>query len=235
MIAVCDVLGFSNLVYNNPLEMVVARHVGWLRKSLHHSLHKNEFPTEIPAMAALQTHDQVGIAWFSDTVLMYSMRDEQDAFRELIATVGWLIFETNMAVRTRIRGGISYGEAFIDRENSIFVGKAIVDAYKLEKQQEWSGAALTESATNKIPEWVRSGKSPEWWVVPYEVPVKKDSTTFPTLAVDWTRGFHDQWWPIRWSKSSELPTDADRLEHPDICRKFENTKAFRDSVCMHCR
>jgi hypothetical protein len=234
MVAVCDILGFSDLIENNPLEVVVERSLGWFRKALHHSLHKSGFPSEIPTKAAMEMHEHLGVAWFSDTVLLYSLRDDDEAVRQLIATVGWLIFENIVAGRTRIRAGVSYGEAFIDHQNSIFVGKAILEAYRLEQRQQWSGAALTEAATNRIPEGLRSGKFADWWVIPYDVPVKGD-LTIPSLAVDWTWGFHGPRWRMAWSPTSEMPADADWLNKPDVCRKFVNTKQFHDAVCRHCR
>ena len=40
-----------------------------------------------------------------------------------------------------IRGGISFGEAYINEEESVFVGKPIVEVYQLEKSQQWAGVA----------------------------------------------------------------------------------------------
>jgi hypothetical protein len=69
MVAVCDVLGFSRLVEKSSLEDVVNGAFGWLRKTLHHSLHKREFPAEIPRKDEFLGNDHIGVAWFSDTIL----------------------------------------------------------------------------------------------------------------------------------------------------------------------
>jgi hypothetical protein len=147
LIAVCDILGFSKLVDGNPLELVVDDVFGWFWKTLHHSLHKNKFPDEISNRGLLEGHDLIGAAWFSDTILLYTKVDTDDAVQQLIMTVGWLIFENIFHPPSRIRAGISYGEAFIDPANSVFIGKPIVEAYQLEQKQQWSGAALTISAS----------------------------------------------------------------------------------------
>jgi hypothetical protein len=73
----------------------------------------------------------------------------------------------------RIRGGISFGKAYIDEAESVFVGNPIVEAYQLEKKQQWAGVALTQSAVAKIPERARSGHLADWWVIPYDVPLKE--------------------------------------------------------------
>ena len=124
-------------------------------------------------------------------------------------------------------------EPLMDRENSLFVSKAIVDAYRLEQQQEWSGAALTGAASERVPPYARSGRYADWWVIPYAVPLKGDST-LNTLAVNWTWGIHDPNWRLDWSTSAENPTDVDWRDKPDICRKFVNTKAFHDAFCQQC-
>jgi hypothetical protein len=106
MIAGCDILGFSHLVQMSPLQNVVNDSFGWLRKSLHHSLHKRDFPNEIPKKSDFLGNKHVGIAWFSDTFLLYSRRDDKEAIHQLIQTVGWLLFETMSIGRGAvIRGG----------------------------------------------------------------------------------------------------------------------------------
>ncbi len=164
LIAVCDILGFSALVERTPLDVLVDNRLSWFRKALSHSIHKNEFPSTAPPTPELNKHEHLGVVWFSDTVLLYTKSDTDDAIRELLLAVGWLLFETVLDGNTKIRGGIAYGEAYIDQENSIYVGKPIVEAYNLERVQQWAGAALSLSAHDRIPEHVRSGKCADWWL-----------------------------------------------------------------------
>jgi class 3 adenylate cyclase len=233
MVAVCDVLGFSRLVETKSLDDVVNGAFGWLRQALHHSLHKREFPAEIPSKDEFLGNDHVGVAWFSDTILLYTLRDDEEAIRQLIQTVEWLLFETMMGSNTRIRGGISFGEAYIDEKDTVFIGKPVIEAYRLEQQQQWSGVALTKSACDRIPARVHSGHLGDWWVIPYDVPLKKKQT-LRTLAINWTWGVHPLSWQFRWSASAELPTSSDWSSDPDICEKFMNTKAFHDEFCWNC-
>ncbi|MCC7091802.1 MAG: hypothetical protein IT524_07595 [Nitrosomonas sp.] len=229
-IAVCDILGFSDLVRGNELDDVVTHSLGWFRKSLNHSLHKANFPTEVPPTADLDRHSKVGVAWFSDTVLFYTKNDTDEAVKELLSTVAWLVFETLQGGNTKVRGGLAYGEAYIDPLNALFVGQPIVDAYNLEKSQQWSGAALSSSAVNRLPEMARSGQYADWWVKPYDVPLKNQKT-LQTLAIDWTLGIHHPSWRVRWSKDHELPTKTDWETKPCVCEKFVNTKKFHELYC----
>src|SRR6267142_3368546 len=93
-IAVCDILGFTNLVQENPLDTVIQTYLGRLRKSLHHAIHQNEFPNEVPSLQALQAQPEVGLAWFSDTLLIYTREDTDHNLMALLSCLSWLLFET---------------------------------------------------------------------------------------------------------------------------------------------
>ena len=231
-IALCDILGFSNLVKGNPLDVVVDNTLAWFFKSLHHSLNKNEWPESTPEMDYIDKNKRVGLVLFSDTVLFYTREDTNECLQDLIQTVAWLLFETTLT-DTQMRAGIAYGDAFIDPKNSIFVGKAIVEAYEMEQRQQWAGAAFAESAVVRIPENVRGGEFIDWPVVPYDVPIK-DKQSVETLAINWTHGFHDNL-SCLWSKTSDDPTPEDWIKNPSICEKWYYTKQFHADVCKQCK
>jgi len=233
-LAVCDILGFSGLVEKNSLDFVVDQALAWFRQSLSHSVHKNGFPGQVPPTSDLDRHERVGVAWFSDTLLFYTKQDTDDAVRDLLATVAWLVFETMLQGQTRVRAGVAYGEAFIDPTNSLFAGRPIVEAYQLEQVQQWSGGALAPSALNRVPEIARSGEFADWWLAKYDVPLKRGEI-LRTLALNWSQGIHHPLWRLRWSEASELPTPEDWKRDPSICEKFVNTKRFHETFCHECR
>jgi hypothetical protein len=231
-IALCDILGFSDLVKGNQLDAVVDNVLGWFRKALHHSINKNGWPEIVPNFDEIDKNSRIGLAWFSDTILLFTREDTDESLQELLQTVEWLLFET-MLYNTRMRAGIAYGEAFIDPKNAMYVGAPIIDAYQLEQQQQWSGAALTKSAAERVPEYARNGKFADWPILPYNVPLKENHK-INTLAVNWTYGIHNQ--PLfRWSKKSDEPTSEDRASKPSVCEKWQNTKQFHLDVCDQCR
>lgn len=230
-IALCDILGFSSLVQRNPLDAVVHDAVGWFQQSMCHAMSKDSWPDATPTLADIDRNALIGIALFSDTILIWTKVDEDDALRELIQTVAWLTF-ANISGNTKIRGGISYGEAFIDPANSLFVGTAIIDAYSIESRQQWSGVALTESAVNRVPPFVHDGRFSDWPIVPYDVPLKQGAT-IPTLAVNWTYGIHRDL-RMDWSASKAEPTEEEWKTKPSICEKWRNTRQFHADICQHC-
>jgi hypothetical protein len=173
LVAVCDILGFSALVQEHPLYSVVRDALDWFRRALGHSIHGGEFPPATPPMRDLSGHGQVGIAWFSDTVLLYTKQDTDEAVADLVTAVASLLFETIIEGSTKIRAGLAYGEAFIDQESSLYVGRPIIDAHLLENAQDWAGAALTASACARIPQSGHSGKAARWYLAPWEVPTNR--------------------------------------------------------------
>jgi class 3 adenylate cyclase len=232
-VAVCDILGFSKLAENQPLATVVDNAIGWFRKALNHSLLKSGFPAEVPKLTELEAHPHVSVAWFSDTILFYTKSDTDEAVRQLLSTVAWLLFETILEAVTKVRGGIAYGGVHIDPENSLYVGTPIIEAYRLEQSQQWCGAALAQSAVNRLPEQVRAGEFFDWWIKPWDVPLK-GNTSVRTVAVNWNAGIHHPTWRLRWSEHSDDPTSEDWLAKPDLCEKFANTKRFHLAHCRDC-
>lgn len=231
-IALCDILGFSDLVKGNPLGAVVDDVLGWFRQALHHSINKNGWPEIVPTFDEIDKNSRIGLAWFSDTILLFTREDTNESLQELLQTVEWLLFET-MLYTTRMRAGIAYGDAFIDPKNAMYVGVPIIEAHQLEQQQQWSGAALTKSASDRIPEQARKGRFADWPVIPYNVPIK-NKKTISTLAVNWTQGIHDQL-TLNWSGKRKVPTSEDWESSPSICEKWFKTRQFHIDVCDQCR
>ena len=69
-------------------------------------------------------HSDVGVAWFSDTILLYSKSDKDEAIRSLMSVLSALIFFMMMR-QTRLRAGVAYGPAHIDPESALYLGQPI--------------------------------------------------------------------------------------------------------------
>ncbi len=245
MVAVCDILGFSKTVFETPLELVVNGPLNKFYNALLFAIEQKLPSNGNLALANLQSQNRVGVQWFSDTVLIYSIDDSQKSLQELLQTISWLLFITVFNRHIRIRVGISYGDVYIDNENKIYVGPAIVEAYKMEQAQEWSGGALTKSAEQVIPPMIPPCSADEfkWPVIPYNVPIKEDAKRVnelndfanKTLAINWTLGIHpanDNY--FMWSKDKEYPTAEEANLYPDIEKKRINIKRFHDEICRQC-
>lgn len=231
LVAVCDILGFSDLVLKKELRSIIEDY-SFLRKTAHHSLLQDAFPESTPAPDETNRHPNVGIAFFSDTILLYTRVDSDASCRDLLRTVSWLIFENMFHKPTRLRAGISYNEVYIDDMKSIFVGKAIVEASKLEKAQQWSGAALNLNAEERLHQYVDSPFFSEWPIVRYDIPLKKKECQ-SNVAINWTYGIHlrKEWEAVAgicWTDCSGKSTMEDVIE------KIQNTRQFHDQFCQLC-
>jgi hypothetical protein len=231
MLAFCDLLGFSNLVMENPLDAVLSQH-DYLRRIIGHCLHQNGFPDRTPSLERLQNQDELGFAWFSDTMLFYGLDESQESNNRVVEAVAWLIFETMFKPEIRVRAGISFGEFFVDPSNGIYLGKALVEAYRLEQQQAWVGGALTFSAKEQFSD-------NNSWLVPYAVPIRKKNgllSTLDTMAVDWTFGHHRPGTlDLNWKITSDEPTREEEEKEPKIIEKWRNTRKFHSEICTFCR
>ncbi len=89
---------------------------------------------------------------FSDTHVFYTEDASEDAFEIIIKSS--LVFMLMAAIRKHpylpLRGAINYGDFRVDQENSIFVGKALRDAYVFEKSQEWMGCFLSDLCYEQV-------------------------------------------------------------------------------------
>jgi hypothetical protein len=222
LVAVGDLLGFRERVLTRPMNEVVDTTIAYLRHALYFAIHR-EPTSEPPPLEELERQSRIGIAWFSDTILLYTLDDTDQACAFLLEVVAYLLFFTTIPNNARMRIGIDYGEMYVDRANRIYVGPALVHAYELQAAQAWAGGALTPNAA------ARAAQLPENHIVEYDVPLK-DNKVCSRAAIDWTFGIHI---PVRfeWSRTRSEPTPED---DQGIVLKWRNTKRFHDEHCPTC-
>jgi len=255
MVAVCDILGFKTILKSKKLKEIVEDNYAYLRKALYSSIYQDFTLRPTPTLADFQAQNRVGFAWFSDTILLYSLEDNSDGYGNIVETSMWLLMQTILVEKARLRVGISYGDVYIDAQNQIYLGNAIAEADELQKRQEWGGGALTKKAEIKIPADIKAANFPApWYLVQYEVPLKPlkellqvelkygnenpqapDFSVIirePMLAIDWTRFWHP-YLDIHWSKTHREP-DYDKEPKGHIL-KWKNTREFHKKVCLSCK
>lgn len=123
MIAVCDIFGFKQLIRERPLREVLDGHLEVFRQALTHAATQGE-TTEYTALEELQTKARVGLKWFSDTVVLCPRNDAEEDRRDLMVTVGWLVFNSLFLPRRPVRARVAYGEFEVDERKGILVGPA---------------------------------------------------------------------------------------------------------------
>jgi len=169
---------------------------------------------------------------FSDTILVY--RPERSDFRipgmlsphtciKLVgATVADIIQKGLRRERPILfRGAIAWGECLINPvEPRCFIGAPIVEAHRLEREQEWAGAVLAPTAAAAF------GKPDDLTFVPYQVPLKNGRSMANALAVNWLHSMGAQ--DPRLDRLPQPAADLSQDQLASVLRKQENTRAFYD-------
>jgi len=136
-----------------------------------------------------------------------------------------LVLASGIWLNLPLRGAIAYGDCLVCRDPMYFIGQPFLEAHRLERSQNWAGAALCESAATHLrdDECVR--------VVEWPVPLKTGHVSM--LAVNWPRqsigpflreiGTDGQVWPgptPNWD--SCFPVGAEE----SVAVKRKNTEEF---------
>lgn len=97
---------------------------------------------------------RLGYLIISDSIIFYSeiIEDDSDAIDIFDQFVNFIrsFFIESFLKKILIRGAISYGEFHVDVENSIYFGKALIEAIRLEKNQQWIGCIFSDSLSGII-------------------------------------------------------------------------------------
>ena len=181
-IALFDILGFKDLVNNDKLEdvykvfMSVSNLINDTRAMAGH-------------LDALLESKVDAVLNYSDTFLIYTLdissldqKKIDHAFHELLAGCDSLFISANEN-KLPIRGAITVGDIIVS--NDIVIGKPIVQAYELEKQQEWIGCRISESALGSISKKAIDEHIKAMAIIEYEIPCKSGKVE-KMFAYNWT-------------------------------------------------
>lgn len=205
VIAMFDVLGFKTMVKEKPLGQLNEEYRGLLRLK--------QQAGRVPLLS-LRGVDEWSSpsAVFSDTILFWASA-EPESTSSLLTTCSVLIAE-GLTWGWPLRGSIAAGPCVLDREARVFVGQPIIDAYLLERAQDWIGAALHPSCLQHpvVGNYVSHDEN----VRRYPVPLKEKCLSTIEYAVEW---------------SSRLAEPTEKLEAlrktaGDHTRKYDNAIAF---------
>jgi hypothetical protein len=153
-----DILGYKDLILNNKLDTIVEIY----NKSLSDLAEKAILIEGKHDYARVHDQQPVKCLAFSDTIILYQDSSlyipkikikghsllEIQRLKIFIETVCYLLrlsFERGIP----IRGAVSYGRYYAT-EKGCFLGKPIVEAYNMEKAQNWSGAVICSSIQEKF-------------------------------------------------------------------------------------
>jgi hypothetical protein len=101
--------------------------------------------------------DNVEYVWFSDTFIVYTADDSGESF-VAIDEISQCFFYFLIDSEIPVRGAMSSDAFYADKENDLFFGKALIEAYEYGEAQDWIGFLLCPSAERRLDQLGSSAK-----------------------------------------------------------------------------
>jgi len=89
------------------------------------------------------------LACFSDTFLIYA-EDETAASFARVEQAARFMMNRHLDRHLPIRGALSCGALYADKQKSTYIGSAFIEAYDHAENQDWIGLLLCRSATRRL-------------------------------------------------------------------------------------
>lgn len=202
-----DLLGFTELVRTKGWVYVFSHYT----QAVKHVIKDRGFEPSIEK------------TWFSDTFLLYSPDNTASSFAAIEATTRWFMYFL-ICAGIPIRGAMSCGNFYADKENNVFFGQALIEAYQYGENQDWIGFVLSPSAINQmtavgLPANERLNYA--YWNIPY----KKVDNTLPESLPAYIIGDSVE---INGKNPclDKLLEMKGRLKDSRFIKKYENTISF---------
>lgn len=140
-IALFDIMGFKDLIYRSSHKDVLAK----IKVVSTFASKMRDQSEEIKGVLTGSPYKLLCPIIFSDTILFATDSNTELDLNSLIYTSS-LFLGTMLNFQVPIKGAVSRGVFTCDRENSIYVGRPLVDAYLLAEEVNFYGAVLHHSA-----------------------------------------------------------------------------------------
>lgn len=192
VVAVLDILGFSNIMMTESIEEIESNYTQTLMGVLNFVGFTSVGGFILDESGNLEVAEglwTISYGVFSDTVVMYPKKLIQNPIRAICEAVATTI---DFALRTTdwlFRGGIEIGTFRHNQEHHLYLGTAIIRAHNIETEQEWSGCIIGPETIKRFPNEIAELKK-DRIIVEYDVPFKdrekiKKMFPDPPLALNW--------------------------------------------------
>jgi len=154
--------------------------------------------------------------FFADTMLLFIESDDACFINRPENSINSLCYATSLILGKgfenyiSLRGAISFGEFYIQKNPVIIIGKPISKISQLERTQDWAGVVLSDDL-DKYDLF-------DSFITKYAVPFK-DNSIKEMRAINWVRFIN--------KPDFDLSFDSDRQ---DVIIKKENTRVFYNTL-----
>jgi hypothetical protein len=228
-VAYFDILGFKNEIQLSTGHLEVLAYLyGEIIDRINDEL------KEVTGFMALKYE----CSWFSDSFLFYSSDDSIDSYLTIhLAATSFFDYMT-IIKKWPVRGALTAGDFYANKNKNIYLGKAVVDAYSYAEKQDWIGFVLTPEAYEKL---VTNGHDPFVFVnglcfIEYNVPIKRKAFASETERIE--LGYEKLFAHYYRDKDCRRDLIVDSVK--SVCnnkevkkeyrRKYENTLRFYEEI-----
>lgn len=161
--------------------------------------------------------------WFSDTFLLYTPDDSGSSFGAIEATTRWFMYFL-ITGGIPVRGAMSCADFYADKQNNLFFGEALVEAYDYGENQDWIGFVLSPSCVKQmtaigLPAEQRLNYA--YWKIPYKKPHENLPEKLPACILGSSVKIND-----RNPCTAKLNEMKGRTKRSKDVVKYENTIQF---------
>lgn len=205
-VAFFDILGFSDLVKQAESPMDHCRIIDLYEEALSLIEEKCSF-----------YRDNISYTWFSDSFIVFTKDDSVEGYI-CIQQLSKQFVTRCLYKRIPLRGAITCSPFLANEDKRIYVGKALVDAYKTAECQNWVGLLMTQRAIEKAHVYGLEPLHHDF--VDTDIPVKKGRGLLKRncLAYSFSNGAANFSHPV-------LPILSElKIKAPDYAKeKYDNT------------
>lgn len=180
-LAFCDILGFTEMLKKNDNNFVAEKidSLIWSARQMKSDWTVFDFKKE----EQRDGKSKLSFLHFNDSLVIYSdpfvgNDDEsfkKDLFIQHIADFVLLSFLSGIPLRC----GLSYGKLYVDKKKKVIVGKPLIDAVELEKNQNWVGGSFHPTCP------LKDILQKDLIVKNYLVPLKRSYKLSKKTALNW--------------------------------------------------
>ncbi len=218
-VAYFDFLGFEKYVEDNSLNYIV-----------------NEYKDVLKSIKEKEGiyFDIITCTWFSDTFLFYA-KANSDEFERAFGQIQCLstsFFREMIFNLKPLRGALTIGEFYAEPEHNIFLGEALIKAYKYAENQNWLGFVLTPEIITLLKKYECDKEIGfcEHTYKKYEVPYKENNKRLLAWRLDkFNRNGSDMDAKDYWLWDAVVKMEHTAPEKAKV--KYKNTKKFILESC----
>ena len=200
-VAFFDILGFGSWVESEGSKKVFTYVRGFLNLMVRSSLPGSTVHQDMSV--DIQKSD-IGYINFSDSIVFYSRNDSYHCLKTMLTVCGEFMNIVICGPSRMLRGAIAHGEFYADPKANAYVGKALIDAYKLEEDQDWLGLSLHDRV-EVVKYFQQALNEHNGYIVRSLVPLRSNSNKKPYC--------------INWANENYLNASFNAMKSIELCYK----------------